>query len=103
VDGAGLDVAVFADPVSPADVASPVEESDASELSDPPASALRDAADAECRSFLAQPVPLKWIVGAAIALRIVPSAPHDGQNVGPESWTPWRMSERWLHALQTYS
>jgi hypothetical protein len=37
------------------------------------------------RSFLAQPLPLKWTVGAAIALRIVPSAPHDGQNAGPDS------------------
>jgi hypothetical protein len=31
------------------------------------------------RSFFAQPVPLKWIVGAENCLRIVPSAPHDGQ------------------------
>jgi hypothetical protein len=31
------------------------------------------------RSFFAQPVPLKWMAGAANCLRIVASAPHDGQ------------------------
>ena len=31
------------------------------------------------RSFLAQPVPLKWMAGAANCLRMVASAPHDGQ------------------------
>ena len=42
--------------------------------------AARAAARAR-RSFFAQPVPLKWIVGAREGLRIVPSAPHTGQNV----------------------
>jgi hypothetical protein len=46
------------------------------------------------RSFLAQPVPLKWTAGAANCLRIVPSAPHEGQNRGPGSLIPWRMSAR---------
>jgi hypothetical protein len=31
------------------------------------------------RSFFAQPVPLKWTAGAANCLRIVASAPHEGQ------------------------
>ena len=46
------------------------------------------------RSFLAQPEPLKWIAGAANCLRIVPSAPHEGQKFGPGSLSPWRMSAR---------
>jgi hypothetical protein len=52
------------------------------------------------RSFFAQPDPLKWIAGAANCLRIDPSAPHDGQNVGPGSLMPWRMSARWSQAVQ---
>jgi hypothetical protein len=55
------------------------------------------------RSFFAQPDPLKWIVGGANSLRIVPSSPHDGQNSGPGSLRPWRMSVRWSHAVQAYS
>ena len=55
------------------------------------------------RSFLAQPDPLKWIVGGANSLRIVPSSPHDGQNRGPGSFRPWRMSVRWSQAVQAYS
>jgi hypothetical protein len=46
------------------------------------------------RSFFAQPVPLKWIVGGANSLRIVCSRPHDGQNSGPGSLMPCRMSAR---------
>jgi hypothetical protein len=65
-------------PPSPDDL----EDAEALVIDDPP------------RSFLAQPDPLKWIAGAANCLRMVPSAPHDGQNVGPGSWMPWRMSER---------
>src|SRR6187549_993421 len=37
---------------------------------------------AERRSRFAQPDPLKWIAGAAIALRIEPSVPHSGQKCG---------------------
>jgi hypothetical protein len=55
------------------------------------------------RSFFAQPEPLKWIVGGANSLRIVPSSPHDGQNRGPGSFRPWRMSVRWSQAVQAYS
>ncbi len=55
------------------------------------------------RSFLAQPEPLKWIVGAANCLRRVPSRPHDGQNCGAGSLIPWRMSARWPQAVQRYS
>jgi hypothetical protein len=55
------------------------------------------------RSFFAQPDPLKWIVGGANSLRIVPSSPHDGQNRGPGSFRPWRMSVRWSQAVQAYS
>ena len=83
---------------------------------DPPAPSLApslapspdDAFDARVafalpRSFLAQPEPLKWIVGGANSLRIVPSRPHDGQKLGPGSLIPWRMSARWSQAVQTYS
>ena len=55
------------------------------------------------RSFFAQPEPLKWIVGGANSLRIVPSRPHDRQKFGPGSLIPWRMSARWSQAVQTYS
>ena len=55
------------------------------------------------RSFFAQPEPLKWIVGGANSLRIVPSSPHDGQKRGPGSFRPWRMSVRWSQAEQAYS
>jgi hypothetical protein len=53
------------------------------------------------RSFLAQPEPLKWIVGGANAFVIVPSAPQLGQNLGPLSWIPWTTSVRWPQLLQT--
>ena len=55
------------------------------------------------RSFFAQPDPLKWIVGGANSLRIVPSSPHEGQKRGPGSFSPWRMSVRWSQAVQAYS
>ena len=55
------------------------------------------------RSFFAQPDPLKWIVGGANSLRIVPSSPHEGQKRGPGSFRPWRMSVRWSQAVQAYS
>jgi hypothetical protein len=64
-------------------------ESDASLLSPPDsAAAAAFVLDPVDRSFFAQPVPLKWTAGAANALRIVPSAPHDGQNAGPSSLMP---------------
>jgi hypothetical protein len=49
---------------------------------------------AEDRSFLAQPEPLKWTVGAENALVSVPSAPHAGQNRGPATLMPWITSVR---------
>jgi hypothetical protein len=55
------------------------------------------------RSFLAQPDPLKWIVGGANSLRIVPASPHEGQKSGPGSFRPCRMSVRWSQAVQAYS
>jgi len=45
------------------------------------------------RSFLAQPVPLKWIAGAAKAFLMGPP-PHSGQVVGSSEWTPRRTSNR---------
>jgi hypothetical protein len=44
------------------------------------------------RSFFAQPLPLKWIVGATHFFVIVLSAPHSGQNFGPGSLIPWMTS-----------
>ena len=55
------------------------------------------------RSFLAQPDPLKWIVGDENCLRIVPSRPHAGQKAGPWSLILWRMSARWPQEVQRYS
>jgi hypothetical protein len=86
-DGAGFD---------PSPDGSPDEPS----LLPPPAD--RDALEAP-RSFLAHPDPLKWIVGGANSLRIVPCAPQDGQKCGPGSFRPRRMSTRWSHAEQAYS
>ena len=45
------------------------------------------------RSFLAQPVPLKWMAGAANAFLIGP-LPQSGQVVGSSEWTPRRTSNR---------
>jgi hypothetical protein len=52
------------------------------------------------RSFLAQPEPLKWTAGAAIALRTGPD-PHRGQAVGGSAWTPWMTSKRRPQAAHT--
>jgi hypothetical protein len=78
------------------------------EPSGEPLAALAAAAaafveDEPPRSFLAQPEPLKWIAGVENSLRIVPDAPHDGQNPGPGSLMPSRMSARWSQAVQMYS
>jgi hypothetical protein len=64
-----------------------------------PLSADADAAfeaerDAELRSFFAQPLPRKWIVGAENAFRTGP-APQTGQLVGPSAVTEWMTSKRW--------
>ena len=100
-------------PESEDDKAPPDDEPDSDEapLSADPAAPSPDDFDDEDdrdalelpRSFFAQPDPLKWIVGGANSLRIVPSLPHDGQNWGPGSFSPWRTSMRWSQAVQAYS
>ncbi len=53
---------------------------------DPPEALLAAfVLDAPPRSFFAHPEPLKWIAGDENCFRIVPSRPHDGQNLGPSS------------------
>jgi hypothetical protein len=52
------------------------------------------------RSFLAQPDPLKWTAGAAMALRTGP-APHSGQDAGGSAWTPWMTSNLRPQAAQS--
>jgi hypothetical protein len=64
-----------------------------------PLSADADAAfeaerEAELRSFLAQPLPLKWTVGAEKAFR-TGEAPQIGHAVGPSPVTEWMTSKRW--------
>jgi hypothetical protein len=68
---------------------------------DAPAPAFVRTPLVDDRSFFAQPEPLKWTVGEDIALRIVPSTPHDGQNRGPGSWMPWITSVRCRQLAQT--
>jgi hypothetical protein len=55
--------------------------------------------EADRRSFLAQPEPLKTIVGGANALRIGPE-PHSGHASGAGSFTPWMTSKRRPQAAQ---
>jgi hypothetical protein len=57
-----------------------------------PASARRDRALVAWRSLLAQPVPLKWIVGGAKARATGP--PHSGHWCGPASLIPRKTSKR---------
>ena len=75
------------------------EPADPSESEPDPLSADADAAfeaerDAELRSFFAQPLPLKWIVGAETAFR-TGEAPQMGHVVGPSAVTEWMTSNRW--------
>ena len=49
--------------------------------------------DVARRSFLAQPVPLKWIAGAVNAFLTGPPS-HSGHVVGSSAWTPRRTSNR---------
>jgi hypothetical protein len=60
---------------------------------------LPDAAD-DARSFFAHPEPLKWTADVVMPLRIVPSAPQAGQNLGPGSWIPWITSVTSLQRAQ---
>jgi hypothetical protein len=55
-----------------------------------PAVAPTAARAVERASFLAQPLPLKWMAGADICLRIGP--PHTSHVVGPVALMPWRTS-----------
>jgi hypothetical protein len=71
--------------VEPSDPFEPFEEADGS------AARLALACDA-LRSFLAQPEPLKWIVGGLNSLRSVPSAPHAGQALGGPLLIEWTIS-----------
>jgi hypothetical protein len=48
---------------------------------------------------LAQPLPLKWIVGGANARVTRPS--QSGHCWGPASLRPWKTSNRWPQALHT--
>jgi hypothetical protein len=52
------------------------------------------------RSFLAQPEPLKWMAGAANALRSW-ALPQFGQALGPSACTPCITSKRWPHEAQS--
>jgi hypothetical protein len=101
------------EPLEPPDPPAPLEDSlEPPEDSPEPPETPEDSDDEDAalaaafvlllppRSFLAQPEPLKWIEGAENCLRIVPSAPQDGQNLGPASLIPWRMSARWSQAVQ---
>ena len=76
-DPVGFGVSVLAGSPPPLDVGVPADFS---------ASPAFDAAGFEVRSFLAQPEPLKWIVGVDMALRS--GAPQTGQLAGPGSFTP---------------
>ena len=83
------------------DKASPDDDPLSDALSDAPVpevvlelAAFVRAALADDRSFFAQPEPLKWMAGVDSALRIVPSAPHEGQKRGPGSLMPWITSVR---------
>lgn len=62
-----------------------------------------DAAEAvaERASFLAQPLPLKWMAGVESAFFMAP--PHVSHTVGPAALKPWITSMRRPHAEQTYS
>jgi hypothetical protein len=87
---AGVDFVSAAEESAPDEPARSVE----LVLSDPPSLELalsfeRALARAlEPRSFLAQPLPLKWTDGAEKTFVIVPSAPHSGQKRGPSAVIP---------------
>lgn len=103
-DGAGLSDDAGA-PVAGLPVAAAVSlllEPSLEPLSAPVAAAVREAREAvdACRSFLAQPDPLKWMVGGEKAFFTGP-LPHSGQAVGASSKTPWTASKRRAHAAQS--
>jgi hypothetical protein len=99
VEGLVDEVAVSPPPSDAAAAVSPPEPADVP-ASDPSfAEASFDLA-ALRRSFFAQPDPLKWMAGAANALRTGPE-PHSGQLVGGSASTPWIASKRRPHAEQS--
>jgi hypothetical protein len=92
-DSPGLD--------SPAELDSPELDSpdaDSPAFAGPPAFFFVEAAE-DRRSFLAQPLPLKWIVGGTNARVTRPS--QSGHCWGPASLRPWKTSNRWPQALHT--
>jgi len=106
------DVDVEVDEDEPEDDASPLDvlsEGDLDELFSPLSSEVFFSPlssdvffappEADRRSFLAQPEPLKTIVGGANALRIGPE-PHSGHASGAGSCTPWMTSKRRPQAAQ---
>jgi hypothetical protein len=88
------DLSLPGDPPPPEDPSLPEDPSVAA-LADEPA-----RVGAAWRSFFAQPEPLKWTAGALSALRTGPF-PHNGQVVGPSTWTPCTTSNRRPHAAQS--
>jgi hypothetical protein len=88
------------DAVVPGSVSPDVAAPPASPADPSPASVGPFAVTLARRSFLAQPEPLKWTAGAAMALRTGPE-PHKGQAVGGSAWTPWMTSKRRPQAAHT--
>jgi hypothetical protein len=85
------------------DPPSPVDESDRlSELDEPSSVRTFEAAEPAVarRSFLAQPVPLKWRAGVENAFLTGPP-PQSGQCAGGSSCTPRRISNRWPQFAQS--
>ena len=82
--------------LDPPELDPPVADSPA--FAGPPAFFFVEAAE-DRRSFLAQPLPLKWIVGGTNARVTRPS--QSGHCWGPASFRPWKTSYRWPQALHT--
>ena len=79
---------------APSEPAPPSPEPDPDPPSPDADAAFAAEREAELRSFLAQPLPLKWMLGAENDLR-TGAAPQIGQLVGPSAVTDWRTSKRW--------
>ncbi len=84
------------EPLSVPDPPSPLDDPDPDS---PPRLLELEALDAR-RSFLAQPDPLKWMVGGVNAFLMGP-LPQTGQVVGESAWTPWMTSNRVPQAAQS--
>jgi hypothetical protein len=101
-DDADFDPLDVASPgADPRDVESP--EADSPDADSPPlawsAPAFFEGARDDRRSFLAQPLPLKTIVGGANARVTGPA--QSGHWWGPASLRPRKTSKRWWQELQT--